>query len=734
MTVFVTILLILLLTYVLVLYDIHNKYTFEPFGMFDRSIIATAISGDPISSAYIPVYSEIKADSDKRKRNREIKRLEEEQRKKDALRLKIENDYNERKTTNDSYIEAWNLYVIRAPIINKLVELNTFVVEQENITIPNNYYSLSRPLPQSEVNMTEMNTDNIDTSTLDDATLKLVNESTYTISQLSSMSSKNSDIEDNICKCLGIKNTVLFQDNVTRLIQKYVCIFQLKDLFIGDMGYKIKFYIEELISQYLQTNFLIPEVRNQIHGSVNEYQHPWIQMFQVYMGLNVQFSKFNRKEIDKIFTNLYNNASTVQNMFDRIVEKSQDNDISLAESLMKSCGERKMNTCKDALDAISTEKANFLMDNYHDEVFFYFKPDSGVNVIAQITQLHQNYTNIINSLIFYKQLKGDDLIYYRYVEYYDIEADNTLLRLNNFFAEFKTYYDELLLNAEYYVYYFDIYISQSAILSKKLFKDMIAKHERGESITETANTLSSTQDFISRMREVQELNKNPNRDDKYFDSKGDIGRYAAVDASKFKEESGIRTIQANDRFCEIDDDNYMVCQAPLVDHNVYSKNIFNFNVFESDVNDNGDPILQYPTIKLTDYVYMKGNTLNSIHAVGLSQSTAGSLYCSDRGFTTENNTVNTDKNGIRCSHNSKDRWEAFKLYQDKSKAGTDTYKLQSMNNQESGDSANVGGFCRHVNRNDPKYPGGTGIICDGDGLDPDDGDDFKITPYVAPTY
>ena len=180
----------------------------------------------------------------------------------------------------------------------------------------------------------------------------------------------------------------------------------------------------------------------------------------------------------------------------------------------------------------------------------------------------------------------------------------------------------------------------------------------------------------------------------------DIGNYAAVKPTMWNNQN--LTIQTNNNmYCKLNSKNNIDCSSILRDENDddYS---FKFISFENPANK-----MISPEVLLTDYRKNGDLNLHSLH--GRANTAPNTSICSDRG-----------NDGIRCNWNYKDRFEAYKVYQDKSKKNENIFKIQGMNNSEDNTgsrNSDRGGFCKYI---DGK------IKCSGTNTSPATGDDFTM--------
>jgi hypothetical protein len=565
-----------------------------------------------------------------------------------------------------------------------------------------------------------------------------VEETDYSKKQVDELRSKIDEIQTYMVKMLGLSGDISYDTPHQRNIQKYICIYNLRDAFVGHTTNSVrnKLYIEELISEYTNTEFQIPPLREPKSYEVQMYKTDIIYLLyhfimtkidqadtisngNIHNGVETTINgnpcslliDFEIHEIQKLFDKFIFVAEEISQRVETIIQTSladTSNDLLEATSFITKC-ENINQECVRDLETINNTSN---VSKNHETVFSTYNSRIGVTNRFHVAVINEMFDKIIHFLLgkdqngnkIYETLLDQETVYYlNYVFYYETPLVTEYLKVDTTKDLDCDTVNLILSEMQFIIYTYNVYIKQAMHADKNKIDELMRRYENGEDIMTILHNFENQK--VNRVVLPGPVESSSNvRDVNWLAPNFDIGNYAAVKPTMWNNQN--LTIQTdNNMYCKINSQNNIDCSSIMIDEND-DDYIFKFMSFENPANK-----INSPEVLLTDYRKNGDLNLHSLH--GRANSAPNTSICSDRG-----------NDGLRCNWDFKNRLEAYKVYQDKSKKNENIFKIQGMNNREDNTgypNSDRGGFCKYV---DGK------IKCSGTNTSPATGDDFTITsPY-----
>jgi hypothetical protein len=561
-----------------------------------------------------------------------------------------------------------------------------------------------------------------------------VEETDYSKKQVEELRSKIDEIQQNIVKTLGLSGDVSYDTPHQRNVQKYICIYNLRDAFVGHTTNSVrnKLYIEELIGEYTNTEFQVPPLREPKSYEIQMYKTDIIYLLYHFIMTKIEQADtisngnihngvettingvqcsllidFEIHEIQKIFDKFIFIAEDISRRVETIIETSladTSNNLLEATSFITKC-ENINQECVRDLESI-TNTSN--ISNNHETVFSTYNSRIGVTNRFHVAMINEMFDKIIHFLLgkdqngnkIYETLLDQETVYYlHYVFYYETPLVTEYLKVDTSKDLDCDTVNLILSEMQFIIYAYNVYFKQSINADKNKIDELMRRYENGEDVMTILQNFDNQK--VNRVVLPTQVESSSNvRDVNWLAPNFDIGNYAAVKPTMWNNQN--LTIQTNNNmYCKLNSQNNIECSSILRDEND-DDYIFKLISFENPADK-----INSPEVLLTDYRKNGDLNLHSLH--GRANTAPNTSICSDRG-----------NDGLRCNWNFKNRLEAYKVYQDKSKKNENVFKLQGMNNREDNTgspNSDRGGFCKYINGK---------ITCSGTNTTPATGDDFTM--------
>lgn len=295
----------------------------------------------------------------------------------------------------------------------------------------------------------------------EDIKASVITESDYTKEQVAEITNTNTQVYDNFVKCFGFHSSQALSA-IEKSIQKYICIYHLRDLFVGENGQRYKLMVEIFINNY--EPFVIPERRPPV---------PYTNEIDLYKkDIADAFLNHIKQHISACPTML--NALTILNEFENTVVDLQNriNTIASSDIGQMSTASTLINACSqinsDCIATLQSLEDKDSVMRHHESVYSSF---------LEIQYINALYEAVINFMINTELLKSDSIFYYKYIETFNDQVRMEFLEIDTSKTFSCEQIDLLLYEIQLINYGYRVYIKQSEQFNERKMRTLISQQE-----------------------------------------------------------------------------------------------------------------------------------------------------------------------------------------------------------------------------------------------------------------
>jgi hypothetical protein len=294
----------------------------------------------------------------------------------------------------------------------------------------------------------------------EDIKASAITENDYSKAQLTQITNNNSQIYETIVKCFGFHSSQTLSP-IEKAIQKYICIYHLRDLFVGENGQQYKLRIELFIRKY--EPFVIPERRPVPYtNEIISYKKDIAEVFLNHIKQHISACPTMLNALN-ILNEFENTIVDLQNRINTIASSSEGQ-MNTASTLVNACSQ--INS--DCIVTLQSLEDKDTLMRHHDSVYSSFMEIQYINAL---------YEAVINFMINTKLLKSDSIFYYKYIETFNDHVIMEYLEIDTSKTLGCEQIDLLLYEMQLINYGYRVYIKQSEQFNEKKMRTLISQHE-----------------------------------------------------------------------------------------------------------------------------------------------------------------------------------------------------------------------------------------------------------------